>query len=83
MLLVVQLPNAGDPTKDHSIVWPEDRKTIDMGTISITSVVPDSSAAEKSLAFDPTNLTVGIELSDDPFPNLRSKDYALAVSYRQ
>ena len=81
--LVVQLANAGDTTRDPSIIWPEDRKTIDMGTISITSVVPDSSAVEKELAFDPTNLTDGIELSDDPFPRLRSKVYALAVSYRQ
>jgi catalase len=81
--LVVQLPKAGDPTKDPSIVWPEDRKTIDMGTISITSEVPNSSAAEKALAFDPTDLTDGIELSDDPFPSLRSRVYALAVAYRQ
>src|SRR5258705_2419424 len=34
--LVVQLPNAGDPTKEPSIVWPQDRKTIDIRTISIT-----------------------------------------------
>ena len=81
--LLVQLPNAGDPTKDPSIIWPEDRKTIDMGTISITSIVADSSAAEKQLAFDPTNLTDGIELSDDPFPKLRSEVYALASAYRQ
>jgi len=81
--LVVQLPNAGDTTRDPSIIWPEDRKTMDMGTISITSVVPDSSAVEKELAFDPTNLTDGIELSDDPFPRLRSKVYALASAYRQ
>jgi catalase len=81
--LVVQLPNAGDPTKDPSIIWPEDRKTIDMGTISVTSEVPDSSAAEKALAFDPADLTDGIELSDDPFPSLRSRVYALAAAYRQ
>jgi len=80
---VVQLANAGDPTKDPSIVWPEDRKTIDIGIISITSMVADSSAAEKELAFDPTYLTDGIELSDDPFPRLRSKVYTLAVSHRQ
>jgi catalase len=81
--LVVQLAHVGDPTKDPSIVWPEDRKTIDIGIISITSVVAGSSAAEKELAFDPTDLTDGIELSDDPFPRLRSKVYSLAVSYRQ
>ncbi len=81
--LVVQLPNAGDPTKDPSIVWPDDRKTIDTGTISITSVVADSEAAQKALAFDPTDLTAGIELSDDPFPALRSSVYALSAARRQ
>jgi catalase len=81
--LVVQLANSGDSTKDPSIIWPEDRKTVDVGTISIASVVPDSSAVEKALAFDPTNLTDGIELSDDPFPSLRSRVYALASAYRQ
>ena len=81
--LVVQFPNAGDPTKDPSIVWPADRKTIDMGTLSITSVVTDSSAAEKALAFDPTDLTDGIELSDDSFPSLRSRVYTLAAAHRQ
>jgi catalase len=80
--LVVQLPNAGDSTKDPSLVWPDDRKTIDVGTISIASVVPDSDAAEKALAFDPAKLTDGIELSDDPLPALRSRVYALSVRHR-
>lgn len=81
--LVVQLPNAGDPTKDSSLVWPDDRKTIEVGTISVTSVVADSDAAQKALAFDPTNLADGIELSDDPLPALRSRVYALAVKHRR
>jgi catalase len=80
--LIAQLPNAGDPTIDPSIVWPDDRKTVDLGTISITSVVADSDAAQKALAFDPINLTDGIELSDDPLPTLRSSVYALSVAHR-
>jgi catalase len=80
--LVVQLPNAGDPTKDPSLVWPDDRKTVEMGTITLNAVDADSVAAEKALAFDPVNLTDGIELSDDTLPVLRSKVYALAVLYR-
>lgn len=81
--LVVQLPNPGDPTSDPSLVWPDDRKTIDTGTISITSVVADSAAAENKLAYFPTNLTDGIELSDDPLPALRSRVYGLASARRQ
>lgn len=80
--LMVQLPKEGDSTKDASLVWPEDRKTIEIGTLSITSVVADS-AAQKALAFTPTNLTEGIELSDDPLPALRASVYALSVARRQ
>jgi catalase len=81
--MIVQLANAGDPTNDPSLVWPEDRKTIDVGTLSITSVVADSDAAQKTLVFFPTNLTDGIELSDDPFPALRTSVYALSFARRQ
>lgn len=81
--LVVQLANAGDPTNDASIVWPDDRRTVEMGTITITSVVADSDAAQKELAFDPIKLTDGIELSDDPLPEIRSKVYALSVTRRR
>lgn len=81
--LVAQLPNAGDPTHDPSLVWPEDRKTVDLGVINIASVVADSAAAERELAYFPTNLVEGIELSDDPFPDLRSRVYLLASNHRQ
>lgn len=81
--VVVQLPNPGDSTIDPSIVWPDDRKTIEVGTIRLTAVDPDSDKAQKELAFDPTNLTDGIELSEDPFPELRSKVYAMSVARRQ
>jgi catalase len=81
--LVAQLPNPGDPTHDPSLVWPKDRPTIGLGVINITSVVPDSVAAERELAYFPTNLVDGIELSDDPFPDLRSRVYLLASKHRQ
>jgi len=81
--LVIQLPDPGDSTKDSSIVWAEDRRTIDAGTLTVVSVVADSEAAEKELAFDPTNLIDGIELSDDPLPSLRSRVYALSVRHRR
>jgi len=81
--MIVQLPNSGDPTNDASLVWPDDRKTIELGTISITSVVADSDAAQKALVFFPTNLTDGIELSDDPLPALRTDVYALSFAHRQ
>jgi hypothetical protein len=44
--LVVQLPGPGDPTNDGSIVRPDDRKTVDLGTITTASVVADSDAVQ-------------------------------------
>jgi catalase len=81
--VVVQLANPGDPTHDPSLVWPDDRKTIALGMMSITAIAPDSDAAQKMLVFFPTNLTDGIDLSDDPFPALRTSVYALSFARRQ
>ena len=80
--LLLQIAAPGDNTADSTVVWPDDHKTVVLGTITLTSVDPDSAAAEKKLAFDPTRLTNGIELSDDPLPRIRSRVYALSVAHR-
>lgn len=80
--LYVQLPSAGDQTNDGSIVWPADRKRVPLGTIRPTKVEPNQEELQRSLAFNPTFLTSGIELSDDPVVPLRSAVYALSVAHR-
>ncbi len=80
--LVLQLAAPGDNTADSTVVWSDDHKKVVLGTITINSVDPDSPATEKKLAFDPTRLTDGIELSDDPLPRIRSRVYALSVAHR-
>jgi catalase len=80
--LVVQLANPGDQTNDGSIVWPDDRKIVELGTLSLTTVAPDNAELQKSLAFNPIFVTSGIQLSDDPLVALRSSVYALSVAHR-
>jgi len=80
--LLVQIADPGDQTSDSSVLWPEDRKKVELGIITITSVDADSAAAERRLAFDPTRLVDGIELSDDPLPALRSRVYVYSVAGR-
>jgi catalase len=80
--LAVQLANPGDPTNDGSVVWPDDRKRVTLGTISLTAIPPDNETLQRSLAFSPIYLTDGIQLSDDPFPALRAAVYALSVQHR-
>jgi catalase len=81
--LWLQVAGPEDRTDDPSIVWPEDHKKIELGVITISSIVADSTQAEKDLAFDPARLTDGIELSDDPFPALRSRVYAISAAGRR
>jgi catalase len=80
--LMVQLANPGDPTNDGSAVWPDDRKRVELGTISLTALAPNNEELQRSLAFNPIYLTDGIQLSDDPFVPLRSAVYALSVAHR-
>ena len=80
--LKVQLASAGDPTNDASQPWPEDRKVVDLGVLTLTKVVADSADAEKKLLFLPTNLTPGIELSDDPLPLVRTAAYSVSFGRR-
>jgi catalase len=79
----VQLANPGDPTNDGSIVWPDDRKKVEIGTIKLTTVAPNNAELQRSLTYNPIFVTDGIELSDDPLVPLRSAVYALSVAHRR
>ncbi len=81
--LWIQLANPGDQTNDGSIVWSDDHKRVEMGTISVTTVAPDNDTLQRELRFNPILITSGIELSDDPFPILRSAVYAISTSHRK
>jgi catalase len=80
--LKAQLAEPGDQTKDASQPWPDERKVVDLGVLTVTKVVPNSSEAEKKLLFLPTNLTAGIELSDDPLPSVRTAAYGVSFGRR-
>lgn len=80
--LFVQLAEAGDSTSDPSIPWPDSRPKVELGELSVTKAVPDSKAAEKALLFLPTNLTGGIDVSDDPMIPIRSAAYAESFGRR-
>jgi catalase len=81
--LYAQLANPGDQTNDGSIVWPDDRKRVELGTISLTKIAPNNEELQRSLTFNPTFLTDGIQLSDDALVPLRSAVYALSVAHRR
>ena len=74
----VQLSEPGDKIDDPSMAWPDTRKTVEIGVIEITEVVPDSDAAERVLIFLPAELPAGIEPAD---PMIQARSAAYIVSY--
>ena len=80
--LKVQLAAAGDQTQDPSQPWPDNRKVVDLGVLTLDKPVADTLAAQKKLLFLPTRIPDGIELSDDRLPVIRAGAYALSFARR-
>jgi len=80
--LEAQLAGPGDQTKDGSQPWPDDRKIVELGVLTLNKVAANSLEVEKKLLFVPTRLTEGIELSDDPLPLERAAAYAVSFDRR-
>jgi catalase len=81
--LKAQLAAPGDQTSDPSEPWPDDRKVVDLGVLTLDKAVADSLEVQKNLLFLPTHLTDGIELSDDRLPVIRAEAYALSFARRR
>jgi catalase len=80
--LTLQIANPGDPTHDATILWPADRKVVKLGRLTLTEISPTGAADERKLIFDPTHITDGISLSDDPIPLARAKAYSKSYAER-
>jgi len=80
--MLVTVANPGDPTSDPTKVWPEGRRTIDVGTLVVQQVIAERDGPCRDINFDPTILPSGIKVSDDPFPAARSAAYAASYDLR-
>ncbi|MBQ4853932.1 catalase family peroxidase [Rhodanobacter sp. B2A1Ga4] len=74
--LQVTLANPGDPTNDATKTWPDDRRTIDAGTLVLERTEPQDSGPCRDINYDPLVLPAGITASDDPLLPARSAAYA-------
>jgi catalase len=80
--LELQVAGSGDPVNDPSAAWPEDRERIRAGTLELTALDTERETGDDVLVFDPTRVTDGIELSDDPVLRYRSRAYSESI-YRR
>jgi len=81
--VIVQIAAPGDTVDNSTVHWPEDRETVEFGTIELTSVMPDSAAQQKQIIFDPIPRVDGIEASGDPLLELRAAIYLLSGRRRR
>jgi catalase len=80
--MMVTVANPGDPTADPTKAWPEDRRAVDVGTLTVQQIEPEPDGPCRDINFDPTLLPSGIRTSDDPFPAARSAVYAKSYDLR-
>tara|TARA_R110002020_G_scaffold52584_4_gene147588 strand:- start:769 stop:1752 length:984 start_codon:yes stop_codon:yes gene_type:complete len=80
--LILELAGEGDPTDDPSAPWPEDRPRLIVGQLEITRPTTLEEIGDPVMMHDPTRVTDGIELSDDPILAARRGIYEVSVAHR-
>jgi catalase len=83
MRVTVQLANDGDVVNDATVNWPEDRKILDLGTVTLTEPIIETEKEQKHIIFDPIPRVDGIDPSDDPLLELRAAVYLISGRRRR
>ena len=81
--ILVQVAGQGDTVDNATVHWPDSREQVELGTIELTDVVPDSLAQQKHIIFDPIPRVDGIEASADPLLELRAAIYLISGRRRR
>ncbi|KAH6620276.1 catalase-like domain-containing protein [Boeremia exigua] len=83
--LLAQIAADGDTTDDATVLWPEDRAVVQLGTLRVEGVLGDaeSRAAQKQVIFDPIPRVEGVEVSDDPLLEVRANVYLASGQQRR
>ena len=81
--LILTVGQPGDPTAKAASSWPEDRKQIDVGTLTIDTIESEATSPTRDITFDPLVLPAGISSSDDPLLSARSATYSPSFRRRE
>src|SRR3954454_3040846 len=80
--LVARIATDDLPTDDPTVAWPEEVETIEMGSLELTGPETERETGNDVMVMDPTRVTDGVELSDDPILHVRSHAYSVSVERR-
>ena len=79
----VQLAEPGDDVTDASVPWPDSRKEVPFGTITLTARVDEQEPERRKIIFDPLPRIDGIDSSGDPLTDVRADVYLLSGRRRR
>ncbi|WP_158497845.1 catalase [Pseudoxanthomonas suwonensis] len=80
--LALQIAGPEDPTHDPTAAWPADRQRVIIGRLELTRPTSPEEIGDPVMLHDPTRLTDGIEMSDDPILAARRGIYELSAAHR-
>lgn len=81
--LVAQIGEEGDQTDDVTIQWPEDRKIVELGSITLDAPEENDAMLQRQIIFDPIARVAGIEPSKDPLLEYRAAVYLISGKERR
>jgi catalase len=81
--IAVQLAEDGDTVDDATVRWPENRKQLVFGEITLTAIKPDNAHEQQQIIFDPIPRVAGIEASADPLFEPRANIYLMSGRRRR
>jgi catalase len=79
---MVVVAEQDDAVNDPTVAWPSARETVEVGRLELSGPDTEREQGDDILVFDPTRVTDGIELSDDPILRFRPRAYAASVTRR-
>ncbi len=80
--IALQIAEEGDVITDPTVVWPAERKIVQLGTLTLTEIMADGASYEKANMFNPLALPEGISPTDDPILLARPVSYAISFGRR-
>lgn len=80
--MLVTLGEPGDTEDNPTIAWPESRKQVKAGTLTISSAKAQKGAECEKINFDPLVMGEGIAPTNDPILLFRSPAYAVSFAKR-
>lgn len=80
--MMLTIGQAGDIEDNPTIAWPEERKQVKIGTLTIKSAMAQKGAECETINYDPLIMADGIVPTNDPVLRFRSPAYAVSFGKR-